>query len=159
DKQQVSTDSQLWVGLVNDYEDELAAVSPGSRKRKYQEMNEEVNPRLAWLNWAMTKYADLCDPDRSQRFRAINEALVKDGFFTDLDDVVWDWTGKQLKQPADTPEKARLAQYIGLMRKYGPVATHQEAMVHERGHGFRRLETLTQVPAWTDDFADVMRVM
>ena len=27
------------------------------------------------------------------------------------------------------------------------------------GHAFRRLETYTEVHAWTDDYSDVMRVM
>ncbi|MFO0826330.1 MAG: hypothetical protein U0792_24960 [Gemmataceae bacterium] len=32
-------------------------------------------------------------------------------------------------------------------------------MIHEKGHAFRRLETMSKVPAWTDDYADVMGVM
>ena len=47
-----------------------------------------------------------------------------------------------------------------LLRKHDPYSTSLgEAMQAEVGHVFRPLEVLDQVPAWTDDYSDVLRVM
>src|SRR5262249_5956748 len=80
DRPEMSMDAQLWQGVATLYAEELAAPGTGGRKKKYQEMNEAEDPGREWLDWALRKYADLCDPDGTQRLRAINEALVKNGF-------------------------------------------------------------------------------
>ena len=59
----------------------------------------------------------------------------------------------------DTPLKRRVALILELIRNYSQEAFLDNVSLHEYGHGFRRLETLTDVEAWTDDYADVMRVM
>lgn len=158
DRARLSMDAILSDGLRVDY-DELAAIQSGSRRPLYQEMNQDDSPRATWLGWAQQKYADMSDPDKSQRFQVINEAIAKNGVFSDLDVPYQEWLKMKLQEPASTPEKQRLAKYIELIGDYGPNWTHQDVMVREHGHAFRRLETMAQVPAWTDDFADVMRVM
>ena len=70
-----------------------------------------------------------------------------------------EWTKEKLARTTDPFWKERLATYLALMEKYSPHVTFQEIMMAESGHGFRRLETMAQVPAWTDDYADVMGVM
>jgi hypothetical protein len=158
DRAKLSMDAVLSEGLQVHY-DQLSEIQPGSRRPLYQVLNQDDSPRAAWLDWAMNKYADLIDPSKSLRFQMLKEALAKNGVFSDLNEPYWDWINAKLKEPADTPEKARLAKYIELIRDYGPNATHQDVMIREHGHAFRRLETLSQVPAWTDDYSDVMRVM
>jgi len=158
DRAKIAMDAVLSEGLQANYE-ELSEIQPGNRRPLYQILNQDDSPRAAWLAWAMNKYADLIDPNKNQRFQMLTEALLTKGIFSDLDDLYWDWINARLKEPNDTTEKARLAKYIELIDAYGPNATHQDVMIREHGHAFRRLETLSQVPAWTDDYSDVMRVM
>lgn len=49
--------------------------------------------------------------------------------------------------------------YADLVRKHGAFATTINVLHAETGYGFRPVELLDGVDAWTDDFADVMRVM
>lgn len=154
----LSMDAVLSAGVRYDY-DELLEISPETRRPLYQQMNQEEDPKAVWYGWALLKYADLCDPDASQRFKVARAAIEKDGVFADVWSANSEWIHNKLEGPQDTPAKARLAQYIALLRKYGPNWTHAEVMQREHGHAFRRLETLSQVPAWTDDYSDVMRVM
>src|SRR5262249_5241842 len=114
----LAMDAQLWQGLATNYE--LAVYTSARLRTLYRALNEAEDPGLAWLDWALKKYADVCDPDGAQRLRAINEALAKDGLFTDLDDALMgtarspkssrlfiygDWIRAKLREPAGTPEK------------------------------------------------------
>ena len=112
--------------MYNDYPKELQESVPGTRKEKYQELNETTptkdNPRDArdaWLEWIRAKQEKETRPEY----------------------------------------KERLKQHEDLVSRFGPAATFQEAMMHDHRHAFRRLETMIDVPAWTDDYSDVMRVM
>ncbi|AMV24675.1 hypothetical protein VT84_09790 [Gemmata sp. SH-PL17] len=49
--------------------------------------------------------------------------------------------------------------YAGLVRKYTAFDTTMTVLYKETGYGFRPVVFDKDVPAWTDDFADVMRVM
>ncbi len=50
-------------------------------------------------------------------------------------------------------------QYAAYVRKYGAYTTLMSVLYAETGSGFRPIRILTGVDAWTDDYADVMRVM
>ncbi|MCE9563528.1 MAG: fused MFS/spermidine synthase [Planctomycetes bacterium] len=69
------------------------------------------------------------------------------------------WTKEKIDSTTDPATKERLTKYLDLMTRYKPHITIQEAMIYDHGHAFRRLETMSQVHPWTDDFSDVMRVM
>ena len=49
--------------------------------------------------------------------------------------------------------------YAALVRKHSASATLMTVLQAETGYGFRPVEELKGVEAWTDDYADVMRVM
>jgi hypothetical protein len=53
----------------------------------------------------------------------------------------------------------RAGEYARLVEKHDPTTTLEDAMLAEVGHVFRPLQVLDQVPAWTDDYSDVLRVM
>jgi hypothetical protein len=53
----------------------------------------------------------------------------------------------------------RAQRYAALVRKYGLYATLMDVLRAETGYGFRPIRMLDGVDAWTDDYADVMRVM
>jgi hypothetical protein len=148
-------DSHLsWV-LVADFE-ELEA-STGSNTTRQKELNLADNSEkrtAAWLGWGERKYADLCDPDGSQRLALFREAATPFAYLQ----AYRGWFQERLDH-ADTPQKQRLKTVLGLIREHGTESTLLGVMLYESGHGFRRLESLTQVEAWTDDYADVMRVM
>ncbi|MBN9122889.1 MAG: fused MFS/spermidine synthase, partial [Planctomycetes bacterium] len=73
-------------------------------------------------------------------------------------------TGKQretvlnfLDKRIGDPQALRFATWI---RKYGSeYETLMDILKKETGYGFRPVDTLPGVDAWTDDYADVMRVM
>ena len=142
--------------VVADYSDELDDTT-GRSQARYHDLNEADNARAAWLSWTERKYADLCDPDGSQRHTVL-KAASGDGIFGGYSSAYRAWFDEKFSHP-DTAEKTRLKTLIGLIRKYGTTPTLQDVMMFENGHAFRRLETLTQVHAWTDDYSDVMRVM
>ncbi|HEY1188509.1 MAG TPA: fused MFS/spermidine synthase [Gemmata sp.] len=56
-----------------------------------------------------------------------------------------------------TDDRARW--FAALVRRHGVFATAMSALHDETGYGFRPVEVLDGVEAWTDDYADVMRVM
>ncbi len=70
-----------------------------------------------------------------------------------------EWAKDKLTRTTDPFQKRRLEQYIDLMDRYSPFFTFQEVMTRDHGHAYRRVETMAEVPAWTDDYSDVMRVM
>lgn len=49
--------------------------------------------------------------------------------------------------------------FARLVRDHGAFATAMSVLQTETGYGFRPVEVLDGVEAWTDDYADVMRVM
>jgi spermidine synthase len=108
----------------------------------------------AWEGWAERKYADLCDPDGSRRLALLGGATTPFAYL----EAYRGWFQDRLDH-ADTTQKQRLKTILGLIREYGPERTLQGVMLQQSGHGFRRLESFAQVEAWTDDYADVMRVM
>ncbi|MBP3956558.1 spermidine synthase [Gemmata sp. G18] len=59
----------------------------------------------------------------------------------------------------DKRTDAQSQQYAALVRKHTAFATTMTVLQEETGFGFRSVELNPDVPAWTDDFADVMRVM
>ena len=59
----------------------------------------------------------------------------------------------------DKRTDAQSQQYAALVRKHTAFATTMTVLQAETGFGFRPVELNHDVPAWTDDFADVMRVM
>jgi hypothetical protein len=69
------------------------------------------------------------------------------------------WVRNKQQQVTNPEEKARLALYEELIGEFSPHFKFQTVMIARYGHAFRRLETLSQVHAWTDDYSDVMRVM
>jgi hypothetical protein len=70
-----------------------------------------------------------------------------------------EWIDKKLPQVKDSTEQARLLLSRQLIAEYGAYTSVQRAMQIREGHGFRPLDYFHQVPAWTDDYSDVMRVM
>lgn len=64
-----------------------------------------------------------------------------------------------LEERAKAKNDPRAAQYAYLVGKYGLFATLEEAMHAEVGHVFRPVQSNPDVPAWTDDYSDVLRVM
>jgi hypothetical protein len=92
--------------------------------------------------------------DRRPKYKEMNEAAP------DKVKGLWlEWVAGRLAKEADPFLRARLELYQDLIARHGPFATFGEVMVKDHGHAFRRLETREQVPAWTDDFSDVLRVM
>jgi len=69
------------------------------------------------------------------------------------------WVTDKLARTTDPVLRQRLQMYEDLITRYGPSRTFQEVMILEHGHAFRKLEVMTDVPAWTDDYSDVLRVM
>jgi hypothetical protein len=53
----------------------------------------------------------------------------------------------------------RAAVYARLVEKYDPTTQLDDAMLAESGHVFRPVRVLDEVPAWTDDYSDVLRVI
>jgi hypothetical protein len=143
--------------VVADYEDELKE-SIGKDRKRYTELDEAPDAKAAWLEWTQKKYAALCDPDGSQRLAVFQGMMAKGGTVSDFLGAFDNWFEEKLNNP-DTTDKLRLKLQIDLIRKYEPGITLQEAMLREHGHGFRRLELLVDVHAWTDDYSDVLRVM
>ena len=64
-----------------------------------------------------------------------------------------------LRKRAIEKQDANAAHYAYLIDKHGLFATLDEAMHLECGHVFRPVKVLADVPAWTDDYSDVLRVM
>ena len=66
-------------------------------------------------------------------------------------------TLKWLEERTNDPQAQRFAAWI---RKYNSeYITLMGILQKETGYGFRPLDLLEGVDAWTDDYADVMRVM
>jgi hypothetical protein len=145
-------DSPLYALLTAEF-DELDE-SVGANVTREVELNMSRDSNAAWIAWTEQKYADLCDPDHSQRQALFREAFAPFAYMR----AYREWLDARLKNP-DTPLKQRVALILKHMREYGKGATLEEVMLAEHGHGFRRLETYREVEPWTDDFADVMRVM
>jgi len=103
----------------------------------------------------------------AQEFEELQQVGTKKAKYIEMNELpadkvnaAWnDWAKARLEKTTDPATKARLEQYIDLMERHTPFVTFQEAMVRDHGHAFRRLETMADVPAWTDDYSDVMRVM
>ncbi len=103
----------------------------------------------------------------AQEFDELREIGVKKAKYIEMNELPADkvnaawitWAKEKQAKTTDPYTKERLGQYIDLMEKHDPFKTFQEIMVRDYGHAFRRLETMAQVPAWTDDYADVMGVM
>ncbi|MBA4187777.1 MAG: hypothetical protein C0467_07135 [Planctomycetaceae bacterium] len=103
----------------------------------------------------------------AHEFDDLRETGVKKAKYIEMNELPADkvnaawiaWAKERQEKTSDPAMKQRLAQYIDLMERHSPFVTFQEAMVRDHGHAFRRLETMAQVPAWTDDYADVMGVM
>ncbi len=66
-------------------------------------------------------------------------------------DKLLEWLDKR------TDDEAK--RYAALVRKHTAFATTMTVLYAETGYGFRPVDTLDGVEAWTDDYADVMRVM
>ena len=65
-----------------------------------------------------------------------------------------------LKWLDDRPTDPQARQFAAWVRKYGSEYDTLMTMLHrETGYGFRPVRLLAGVDAWTDDYADVMRVM
>jgi hypothetical protein len=138
--------------LVAEFEELEYETGPNTTRQ--DDLNRAEDPIAAWLGWTERKYASLCDPDGSQRLALFRETFTPFAYL----EAYRAWFAARTEQ-ADTPVKQRLRTILGLMRQYGPESTLERVIHHEFGHGFRRLETFAQVEAWTDDYADVMRVM
>jgi len=131
-----------------------------SKMTKEMELNmTPVDPDSAWVAWAGAKYADLSDPTGAERIALYRTTPTPFAYLA----AYRDWEKAKLDS-ADTEKKRRLKLVLETMRKYVDGAnleaiTPERVMQIEYKHGFRRLETFKQVEAWTDDYADVMRVM
>jgi hypothetical protein len=84
--------------------------------------------------------------------------------YPDLKTALEKATGKQKEAVLEffdkRPSDPQAAVFAAWMRKYNtehiPLMT---VLQNETGYGFRPLDLLKGVEAWTDDYADVMRVM
>ena len=64
-----------------------------------------------------------------------------------------------LLEHLDKKGDAQARWFAELVRKHGAFATAMTVLQAETGYGFRPVSELRDVEAWTDDYADVMRVM
>ena len=153
-------DSSLRALLISEFDELEEAVRTNqeqavTRKQTLQDtLNQSRDPEAEWVAWTEAKYAELCDPKGTERPALFEKSATPFAYM----EAYRSWLKGQL-QTADTPLKQRVSLILGLLRKYRKEATLDSVSLHEHGHGFRRLETLTDVEAWTDDYADVMRVM
>jgi hypothetical protein len=69
------------------------------------------------------------------------------------------WIEQKIALSKNPREQERLKLYALLIGRYGSDADMGDAIKAANGHAFRRLELFAQVPAWTDDYSDVLRVM
>jgi hypothetical protein len=76
-----------------------------------------------------------------------------------LDQAWLGWIDDKLKRVTDPREMQRLELYRRMIEKHHVLSRMNEVMLEEYGHAFRRLEIYKDVPTWTDDYSDVMRVM
>jgi hypothetical protein len=144
--------------LVEDYP-ELEEIGDQNRP-KYVDLNlsSSPSPTEAWLAWSAQKFSQVSDPDGSQRLAVFRDVKASGGGLTDYLAAYRAWFDQKYNKPANT-EAERVKLCMELIRRHGLGPTLTEVMVREHGHAFRRLETLAQVPAWTDDYSDVLRVM
>jgi hypothetical protein len=145
-------ESELRWLLVAEFEE--LEYETGTNTTRQDDLNQARDRTSAWLGWAERKYASLCDPDGSQRLALFRESVTPFAYL----EAYRGWFAARTEE-ADTPVKQRLRTILGLMRQYGPDRTLERVLHEEFRHGFRRLDTFAQVEAWTDDYADVMRVM
>ena len=69
-----------------------------------------------------------------------------------LQDAVVEWLDKR-------PNDAQAQRFVQWLRKYNMYDQTDEVLRAETGYAFRPVRKLEGVDAWTDDYADVMRVM
>lgn len=130
-------------------------TTPGSAYRQSY-MNSSLNSCLT------DEYVDELDPRRDPRSKSSESEKTKSQKLNESEkfNEAWlEWIDGKLLQVTDPREKKRLELYKMLIKKYGVLIHLGEAMMKENGHGFRKLEYYDEVHAWTDDYADVMRVM
>ncbi len=89
---------------------------------------------------------------------------VLDKKYPELKGVLDKTTLKQqeaiLKWLDERPSDPQAKQFAAWIRKYGSeYETLMAVLQRETGYGFRPLRIMESLPAWTDDYADVMRVM
>ncbi|VTR96583.1 Uncharacterized protein OS=Singulisphaera acidiphila (strain ATCC BAA-1392 / DSM 18658 / VKM B-2454 / MOB10) GN=Sinac_3438 PE=4 SV=1 [Gemmata massiliana] len=117
--------------------------------RKPEDLGEKIGSPLAELVGTYTSGGQLIDvlrdtyPDLTP---ILERAPLKQ------QDTLLDYLDKRTADP-------RAQVYAGLVRKYTAFGTTMTVLQGETGYGFRPVEFNKDVPAWTDDFADVMRVM
>ena len=113
-------------------------------------MNSSLNDCLA------DEYSDELLRKKSEKDKSKSTELNEAENFN----AAWqEWIDGKLLRVTDPREKRRLELYKMLIQKYGVLIHLQDAMMKEHGHAFRKLEYYAEVHAWTDDYADVMRVM
>lgn len=128
-------------------------VEPGAEDRMRVYMDNQLvhgliedYDELSAVSRGRTKYKELNDTTEEKDGKGPRAAWLE-------------WLDEKAKTTTDPWEKQRLARYRELIKDYGPHESFQKVMLAEHGHAFRRLETREKVPAWTDDYSDVMRVM
>jgi hypothetical protein len=143
--------------IIEDYKTELEEAVDQNRV-KYQELSEPPDALDKWLAWTSKKYSQVSDPDGSQRLAVFRSVTASGGGLSDYLAAYRAWFDQVYKNPPNAEAK-RLQLCMDLIQRHGLAPTLTEVMVREHGHAFRRLELLADVPAWTDDYSDVLRVM
>ena len=123
------------------------------------------------LGWLYSPFGDLAvDVEHSTRIQfervlqyvygrelqqVIDKEMEKQKGTADPKQVTVAWLKERDKQGKDP----HAGMYAYLIEKYGLFSTLEDAMHAEVGHVFRPVKVHPDVPAWTDDYSDVLRVM
>jgi hypothetical protein len=143
--------------IVEDFRNELEEPV-GKDRLLHNDLSEGTDAQDKWLAWTSRKFLQVSDPDGSQRLAVFRDVRDSGGVLSDYLAAYRALFEQKFANPPNV-ESQRLKLCMELIRRYGVGLTLSEAMVREHGHAFRRLETLVDVPAWTDDYSDVLRVM
>ncbi|MDY3553233.1 fused MFS/spermidine synthase [Gemmata sp. JC717] len=117
--------------------------------RKREHLGDRIASELGDM---MGEYSQSEQLIRIARVKYPELGLLLDKALTKQQETVLDYLDKRTGD-------AQAQRFAGLIRRNGPFTTLMDALHAETGYGFRPVVKLNGVDAWTDDYADVMRVM